>query len=233
MDRSHTFVQYSEFGPTLFSMFPGAPAPHGEIVFRSRTIAESAPYIVVNDASSADAISAFMSTYWKLPRADVIISVMGSARDLKVPPRLDRVLRQGIRTMVSMSAEPCFFTGGTDDGVMKYLGDIAYESAMHESLIAITPYGGVAHQALEHPSNLVSSRHGLRAGDRVEYDSLEPAEGRLANMNPHHTHFIFVHNQCARHQLSRTRSPVLGPCLSCALFGTCPAHILQGRATMS
>ena len=60
-------------------MLPGVMAPYGRIEFQSRTIAESAPYIVVNDASSATAIAMFMSRYWKLPTADVVISVMGAA----------------------------------------------------------------------------------------------------------------------------------------------------------
>ena len=183
---------YVEFGPMLFSMLPGTPAPYGEIEFASRTIQETAPYICVSDTTSAEALASFMGRYWRLHPTDVIISVNGAARDLHVSPRLDRVFRRGITELASMSAMPLFVSGGTNDGVMKYLGDIMRQNALERKIVGVAAYGALAHQRRGCASRLIDLS---RRGGKVPFNSAHKPEGRQTNLNPDHTHFILVHNR--------------------------------------
>jgi len=80
----------------------------------------------------------FATKAWSLPRPDVIISVTGGAGNFKLSAgHKDRIMKgmmEGTRNL-----KPWFITGGTDAGVMKYVGEARAKYNPHAPLIGIAP----------------------------------------------------------------------------------------------
>ncbi len=84
----------------------------------------------------------FVDKVWALPRPDVIISVAGGAKYFKLSAgHKDRIMKgmmEGTRNL-----NPWFITGGTDAGVMKYVGEARAKYNPHAPLIGIAPLGAL------------------------------------------------------------------------------------------
>jgi hypothetical protein len=84
----------------------------------------------------------FVDKVWSLPRPDVIISVAGGAKYFKLSAgHKDRIMKgmmEGTRNL-----KPWFITGGTDAGVMKYVGEARAKYNPHAPLIGIAPLGAL------------------------------------------------------------------------------------------
>ncbi|CAF4737945.1 unnamed protein product, partial [Rotaria sp. Silwood1] len=73
--------------------------------------------------SEAVEIVDFMRDAWKLPTPGIIISVTGGAALFEIPsPRIRKLLRQDL-VAAAVSTNAWIFTGGTNSGVMKEVGD--------------------------------------------------------------------------------------------------------------
>lgn len=113
----------------------------------------------------------------------MLISVTGSAASLTLTSQLQRVFDRGLAQAAAMT-NAWIFTGGTDSGVMKLVGE-----AMHKGGLVDVPVVGIA------PWNAVHGKSALAGckGQEVFVDagraSRESIEGRL---NPYHTHQILV-----------------------------------------
>jgi hypothetical protein len=80
----------------------------------------------------------FADKVWALPRPDVIISVAGGAGNFNLSAgHKDRIMKgmmEGTRNL-----KPWFITGGTNAGVMKYVGEARAKYNPHAPLIGIAP----------------------------------------------------------------------------------------------
>ena len=154
---------YSAFGPMMFSCKDGRMSDFGSISYLSGT--RTARFIRVSDTTSVGALSHFLEKFWRLPRPDVLLSVTGSAASLQLTSTLQRVFDRGLATAAAMT-NAWIFTGGTDSGVMKLVGD-----AMHKGGLVDVPLVGIA------PFRALHGKAGLagKKGQEVHVACTRPA----------------------------------------------------------
>ena len=78
---------------------------------------------VASRSTSVGLLAHFLEKFWKLPRPDVLLSVTGSAASLQLTSTLQRVFDRGLANASAMT-NAWIFTGGTDSGVMKLVGEV-------------------------------------------------------------------------------------------------------------
>ena len=171
-------AMYTAFGPMMFSCKDGRMADFGTISFLSGS--RTAKFVRIADTTSAGDLSHFMEKYWHLPRPDVVLSVTGSAASLQLTATLQRVFDRGIATAAAMT-NAWIFTGGTDSGVMKLVGEALYKYGLEVPLVGIAPWGAVQGKR---------ALHGAK-GETYNYRGGPPA-GHEAKLNPYHTHQLLV-----------------------------------------
>ena len=131
-------AMYSAFGPMMFSCKDGRMSDFGSISYLSGT--RTARFIRVSDTTSVGALSHFLEKFWRLPRPDVLLSVTGSAASLQLTSTLQRVFDRGLATAAAMT-NAWIFTGGTDSGVMKLVGEAIHKYGLDVPLIGVAPWG--------------------------------------------------------------------------------------------
>ena len=170
---------YAAFGPMMFSRKDGRMSDFGTVSFLSGTSA--AKWIRISDTTSVGALAHFMEKFWRLPRPDVLISVTGSAASLQLTSTLQRVFDRGLATAAAMT-NAWIFTGGTDSGVMKLVGDAIHKYGLDVPLVGIMPWGAVQNRR---------TLHGAK-GDVIPYHTKASSSLLEGKLNPHHTHQILV-----------------------------------------
>ena len=175
--RRHV-AMYTSFGSMMFARKSGAVADFGRLSFLSGT--RTACFITVSDTTSTAMLSHFLEKYWALPRPDVLISVTGSAATLQLTAQLQRVFDRGLAAAAAMT-NAWLFTGGTDSGVMKLVGEAMHKYGLDVPVVGVAPWGAVSGRA---------ALEGCRGGTvRYKPGPPKPNAGRL---NPYHTHLILV-----------------------------------------
>ena len=172
-------AMYAAFGPMMFSRKDGRMSDFGTVSFLSGTSA--AKWIRISDTTSVGALAHFMEKFWRLPRPDVLISVTGSAASLQLTSTLQRVFDRGLATAAAMT-NAWIFTGGTDSGVMKLVGDAIHKYGLDVPLVGIMPWGAVQNRR---------TLHGAK-GDVIPYHTKASSSLLEGKLNPHHTHQILV-----------------------------------------
>ena len=67
---------------------------------------------------------------WKLPHAEIVISVTDGAQALTLPPALQEAFNYGL-VSAATSANAWVITGGTDTGVMHLVGKAIFDAGLH------------------------------------------------------------------------------------------------------
>jgi hypothetical protein len=173
-------LKYATFGPMIFTRRDGKIADFGSLSFLGGS--RTAQFIRVSDTTSSATLSHFLEKYWRLPRPDVLISVTGSAASIQITAQLQRVFDRGLAAAAAMT-NAWIFTGGTDSGVMKLVGE-----AMHKYGLVDVPVVGVA------PWGAISARRSLEKckGEEVEVRYASTGTEQDGRLNPYHTHQILV-----------------------------------------
>lgn len=171
-------AMYAAFGPMMFACKDGRLADFGSLSFLSGS--RSARFIRVADTTSVGLLSHFLEKFWRLPRPDVLLSVTGSAASLQLGPTLQRIFDRGLATAAAMT-NAWIFTGGTDSGVMKLVGEAIHKYGLDVPLVGIAPWGAVLGRG-----HLAGCK-----GEVVRYRGGSPAVNE-ARLNPYHTHQILV-----------------------------------------
>ena len=173
-------LKYATFGPMIFTRRDGKIADFGSLSFLGGT--RTAHFVRVSDTTSSATLSHFLEKYWRLPRPDVLISVTGSAASLHLTAQLQRVFDRGLAAAAAMT-NAWIFTGGTDSGVMKLVGE-----AMHKYGLIDVPVVGVA------PWGAISARKSLERckGEEVEVRCRSTGADADGRLNPYHTHQILI-----------------------------------------
>ena len=105
---------------------------------------EQKQYVVVHkDHINMHLLRYFVDRVWALPRPDVIISVTGGAANFKLATDHKDKIMQGMFDG-TRSLTPWFITGGTDAGIMRYVGEARAKYSPDVPLIAICSLGSVA-----------------------------------------------------------------------------------------
>ena len=105
--------------------------------------ARTARFLRISDTTSIQLLSHFLEKFWRLPRPDVVLSVTGSAASLQLTATLQRVFDRGLATAAAMT-NAWIFTGGTDSGVMKLVGEALHKYGLDVPLVGIAPWGAVS-----------------------------------------------------------------------------------------
>eukprot|EP00049_Salpingoeca_infusionum_P025689 m.21225 g.21225 ORF g.21225 m.21225 type:complete len:1390 (-) comp8262_c0_seq1:191-4360(-) len=173
---------------------PVPASTYGQLVFEGGNQAAppvGKPFIRLQKDTPAEKICQLMQSTWDLALPRFILSVTGGATSFELPPRLDRMIRQGLRK-AAQGSNAWIITGGTNTGVMKYVGDtLASDStSVTGPCIGFLPWSIVNGKAkLEfHP---VTGEK--LCGDVAIYpdpDSFEKQPYKSLDRN--HTHFILV-----------------------------------------
>ena len=79
---------------------------------------------------------------WRMPRANVLISVTGGAQAFKLDKRLTASFQRGLRSAVR-TTKACVVTGGTKCGCMELVGK-TLEDEEHIVLLGVAPYNKVS-----------------------------------------------------------------------------------------
>ena len=167
-------IVLTRFGHEMFCMSNLEKAAHGKISFSPS--GDTRPFIIVDKSTSAALLSAFMCSSWRLPRPEVLISITGGAQDFHLSSVQRAALWSGLRS-AAQSANAWLFTGGTNCGIMKLVG----QAGLQNPLIGIFGAG------------VTNNREALLSaqGKVVAYKPSKPsAQG--APLNPGTTHFVLV-----------------------------------------
>ena len=129
---------------------PAAPPPKkpplcGAMPYHAGNVRqEKKQYVVVHkDRINMHLLRYFVDRVWALPRPDVIISVTGGAANFKLATDHKDKIMQGMFDG-TRSLTPWFITGGTDAGIMRYVGEARAKYSPDVPLIAICSLGSVA-----------------------------------------------------------------------------------------
>ena len=170
---------YAAYGPMMFANKDGSMSDFGMVSFLSGS--RVARFIRVSDTTSCAALSHFLEKFWRLPRPDVLISVTGSAATLTLTANLQRVFDRGLAMAAAMT-NAWIFTGGTDSGVMKLVGEAIHKYGLDVPLVGVAPWGAVLGR---------QGMHGCKGDTRV-YRASGQSGPHAARLNPYHTHQILV-----------------------------------------
>ena len=176
---------------------------------------EAAKFLIVPAVNSADPDSStninnvhlvryFLENSWEITRPDVIITVTGGAQHFDLPAEMkDKIMRgmmEGTRHL-----NPWFITGGTNSGIMKYVGEARAKFNPTAPLIGVSSLGAIAggeqlrRLCQEGPDSAAWDQEGgkCEAGKVESYDQIvDEARSHGTNTeNPldrNHSHFILV-----------------------------------------
>lgn len=242
---------YQNFGPFIFTRKNGDSAPFGNVSFAGLPNT-STPFLIVSDTTSEMLLAQFMLKFWRVPMPEVVVSVSGSAQDLKLEPRLGRMVSHGLVSLAT-TANAVFVTGGLDAGVSKLVAGTLREAGVPATIIGVSTLQCVTNHKLllqrgerdravsVELTDAQSSRLGGRtkrdrkssmapssatrqfSGSSPVYPTNLPNDQFSAALNPYHSHQIMVDTGWKR-KAEHTSGPWATE-LNVRLHGTpCMAH---------
>ena len=120
---------------------------------------------------------------WGLRVPRILISVTGGAMSFDLPPQVDRSIRAGLRN-AAVASKAWFITGGSNSGVMKYVGEALVDGKGQ----SITPIIGVASWGVLNGRDLMEKAN----GGYVDYGNPDKYAKPHVSLDRNHTHFILV-----------------------------------------
>jgi len=176
----------------------------GNVVFKTerRRAKASARFAVVQDTVAVERLVHMFEKDWRLKRPSVLLSITGSAQDLRLDTALEQVVKHGLAD-AARSTNAWVFTGGTDAGVMSLTGlalrDVGAHVTEEDGKQKRTPCIGIAPwRKVTHREKLCANPTGDEAdADRrmeVLYVKRKPNSRESAAIDPNHTHFLLVDN---------------------------------------
>lgn len=177
------------YQPDAFCLKDGRPAEYGRVAFETGGAHEPARYIRLSDESDIDKVVGLARTAWHMRDAQVVISVTGSAQELKLEPHVCEVLSRGL-VRAALQTNAWLVTGGTDTGVMKLVGEAVREYQANVPCIGVTAWGAV--HGREQLAGAGSWGEAERSGDVVFMRKAKKSDAAGASLEPNHTHFLLV-----------------------------------------
>nr|CAH7719954.1 unnamed protein product [Callosobruchus chinensis] len=127
-----------------------------------------------------------ISREWSLELPKLLISIQGGKANFELQPKLKKVLRKGL-LKAARSTGAWIFTGGTNTGVTKHVGDaLLLERSQRTgrvNTLGIAPWGIV-----ENNQDLIGHN------TEVPYHSISSPRSKNAALNNRHAYFLLVDN---------------------------------------
>ncbi|PAA74606.1 hypothetical protein BOX15_Mlig004825g3 [Macrostomum lignano] len=146
-------------------------------------------YVRMDAATDPETVKSLLMEIWGLQPPNMIISVTGGAKKLKLNKRLKKAFKKGLMDAAKTTGA-WIITGGTSEGVMKLAGKAVkdYGSGVGRPVVClgIAPWGTVADR-----DQLLCDSHG---GQPVAYRHSYRLLPHTCNLDVNHTHFLLVDN---------------------------------------
>ncbi|XP_061579658.1 transient receptor potential cation channel subfamily M member 2 isoform X2 [Cololabis saira] len=152
-------------------------------------------YVRVSADTSPEVLYRLLTQQWELSPPNLLISVTGGAKNFYLKAHLKTVFNRGL-IKVAQTTGAWIITGGTNTGVMKYVGqavkDHALSSSIRSKIVAIgVGTWGVIHnrEALVHKDGSFPAHYLMDSKD----------QGQLSCLDNNHTHFLLVDDGTHEH----------------------------------
>ncbi|XP_045461702.1 transient receptor potential cation channel trpm isoform X15 [Harmonia axyridis] len=159
---------------------------YGTVEFQGGPHPSKAQYIRLAYDTKPEHIIQLITKEWGLELPKLLISIQGGKANFELQPKLKKVLRKGL-LKAARSTGAWIFTGGTNTGVTKHVGDVLLLERSQRTgrviTLGITPWGIV-----ENNQELIGHNK------EVPYHSISSPRSRFAALNNRHAYFLLVDN---------------------------------------
>jgi transient receptor potential cation channel subfamily M protein 3 len=159
---------------------------YGTLEFQGGPHPSKAQYIRVAHDTKPEHLMQLITKEWNLELPKLLISIQGGKANFELPPKLKKVLRKGL-LKAARSTGAWIFTGGTNTGVTKHIGDaLLLERSQRTgrvNTLGIAPWGIV-----ENNQELIGHN------TEVPYHSISSPRSKFAALNSRHAYFLLVDN---------------------------------------
>ncbi|XP_044746513.1 transient receptor potential cation channel trpm isoform X5 [Coccinella septempunctata] len=159
---------------------------YGTVEFQGGPHPSKAQYIRLAYDTKPEHIIQLITKEWSLELPKLLISIQGGKANFELQPKLKKVLRKGL-LKAARSTGAWIFTGGTNTGVTKHVGDVLLLERSQRTgrviTLGITPWGIV-----ENNQELIGHNK------EVPYHSISSPRSRFAALNNRHAYFLLVDN---------------------------------------
>ncbi|ETN57806.1 trpm [Anopheles darlingi] len=188
--RTHQFVPGIDPGvsgdlwtPTKHTR-PQPTDAYGTIEFQGGAHPTKAQYVRLSYDTRPELLVQLFTREWNLELPKLLITVQGGKANFELQPKLKKVLRKGL-LKAAKTTGAWIFTGGTNTGVTKQVGDALLLEGQQRSgrvvSIGIAPWG------------IVERNHELLGHNRdVPCHSISSPRSKLAVLNNRHAYFLLV-----------------------------------------
>ncbi|XP_038115217.1 transient receptor potential cation channel trpm isoform X4 [Culex quinquefasciatus] len=159
---------------------------YGTIEFQGGAHPTKAQYVRLSYDTRPELLVQLFTREWNLELPKLLITVQGGKANFDLQPKLKKVLRKGL-LKAAKTTGAWIFTGGTNTGVTKQVGDALILDGQQRSgrvvSIGIAPWG------------IVERNHELLGHNRdVPCHSISSPRSKLAVLNNRHAYFLLVDN---------------------------------------
>ncbi|XP_072379429.1 transient receptor potential cation channel trpm isoform X4 [Diabrotica undecimpunctata] len=159
---------------------------YGILEFQGGPHPSKAQYIRVAHDTKPEHLMQLITREWNLELPKLLISIQGGKANFELQPKLKKVLRKGL-LKAARSTGAWIFTGGTNTGVTKHVGDaLLLERSQRTgrvNTLGIAPWGIV-----ENNQDLIGQH------TEVPYHSISSPRSKNAALNNRHAYFLLVDN---------------------------------------
>ncbi|XP_075216680.1 transient receptor potential cation channel, subfamily M isoform X1 [Lycorma delicatula] len=168
---------------------PSSTDAYGTIEFQGGPHPSKAQYVRLAYDTRPELILQLFTREWTLELPKLLITVQGGKANFELQPKLKKVLRKGL-LKAAKTTGAWIFTGGTNTGVTRQVGDALLMERSQRSgrviSIGIAPWG------------IVENNHELIGHNRdVPYHSISSPRSKFAVLNNRHAYFLLVDNGTA------------------------------------
>ncbi|CAO1309963.1 unnamed protein product [Diamesa hyperborea] len=159
---------------------------YGTIEFQGSAHPTKAQYVRLSYDTRPEYIVQLFTKEWNLELPKLLLTVQGGKANFELQPKLKKILRKGL-IKAAKTTGAWIFTGGTNTGVTKQVGDALLLEGQQRSgrvvSIGIAPWG------------IVERNHELLGHNRdVPCHSISSPRSKLAVLNNRHAYFLLVDN---------------------------------------
>lgn len=159
---------------------------YGTLEFQGGPHPTKAEYIRVSYDARPEVLLQLFTREWGLELPKLLITVQGGKANFELQPKLKKILRKGL-SKAAKTTGAWIFTGGTNTGVTRQVGDALLLERSQRSGRVITL--GIA------PWGIVENNHDLIGANRdVPYHSISSPRSKFAALNNRHAYFLLVDN---------------------------------------
>ncbi|CAF0945028.1 unnamed protein product [Brachionus calyciflorus] len=172
---------------------------YGEFKYKNDSKRHTSKYLRIDFRTDVKEIAEVLFEAWKLHRPKLLISVTGGAKNFKMKSNIKNAFKKAIFEAAT-STDAWLVTGGTEEGIMKVIGEAFRESTIRlgdrRKLVLL----GIANWTTIRNNHLLIRKNDVKINDynreeddyksHSDYTYIEKDKG--AYLDPNHTHFLLV-----------------------------------------